>query len=324
MARWQNNRVDGLVNAVETVLMFAHRNLLRTRPITINMGRPITGGGGSYVPRTNATTLWAFLMGAIMNLSCFNWIQIIKKNDLPANAKLIAFYLSTFMNAEQDIAWPAQSRISHETGLTTPTVRKYLKYLEENGWLIIKKSVHHVSTGRQNYYHNEYLINIPQRVISLLSDQSRGKTGDEQGVSSSLPEGKELSPNNNRNNKVSNNKESKKEFSDNDFLVAEYIFSLIKHLNPSHRKPNFESWAKTIRLMCERDERSHEEIKELFEWANNHHFWQSNILSPGKLREQWDKLTIQQQQKPAANKPKTYDDYMAILEDENRRLSNNG
>lgn len=135
----------------------------------------------------------------MMDLTCFNWIQLIKKTDLPSNAKLLAFYLSTFMNAEHDIAWPSQSRISSETGLTEPTVRKYLKFLDEKGWLVTRKKARVISSGSQNYHHNEYLINIPeQRVSSLLSDMSRGKIDTDQRVNSQRSEGKELTTNNNR------------------------------------------------------------------------------------------------------------------------------
>ena len=141
----------------------------------------------------------------MLDLSSFNWVQLIKKSDLPSNAKLIGFYLATFMNAEHNIAWPSQRRISSETGLTEPTVRKYLSVLESEDWLLVRKKAHHVDTGVQHYLHNEYLINVPQRVISLLSDQSRGKTGDEQRVNSSRAEGKELTPNNNKNNNINNN-----------------------------------------------------------------------------------------------------------------------
>lgn len=143
-----------------------------------------------------------------LDQSCFSWVQLIKKSDLPSNSKLLAFYLSTYMNSENSIAWPSQSKISSETGLTEPTVRKYLKVLEFDEWLIIKKRSRSVSSGAQNYAHNVYKINIPQRVISLLSDMSRGKTGDEQRVNSQLAEGKELTTNNNVNNNVNNNGES--------------------------------------------------------------------------------------------------------------------
>lgn len=138
-----------------------------------------------------------------MDLTYFNWIQLIKKAPLPSQAKLIAFYLSTFMNAEHDIAWPAQSRISQETGLSEPTVRKYLQVLESNNWLISRKKVRAISHGAQNYYHNEYLINVPeQRVRALLSDIEQRiislPSGGEQRVKQKGAEGNGVTPNNNR------------------------------------------------------------------------------------------------------------------------------
>ncbi len=77
--------------------------------------------------------------------------------------------------------------------------------------------------------------------------------------------------------------------------TAEFIFNLILTLNPKHRAPNLDTWANDIRLMCERDGRTTDEIRALFEWANKHHFWKTNILSPATLRKQWDKLVIQRQ-----------------------------
>ena len=44
--------------------------------------------------------------------------------------------------------------------------------------------------------------------------------------------------------------------------------------------------------MRERDRRTHREICELFSWAQDDEFWKANVLSPSKLREKWDQLTI--------------------------------
>jgi hypothetical protein len=78
-----------------------------------------------------------------------------------------------------------------------------------------------------------------------------------------------------------------------DLETSRFIFNLIRTLNPKHREPNFKSWANDIRLMRECDRRTDEEIRALFEWANQDHFWRTNILSPAKLRKQWDVLVIQ-------------------------------
>ena len=111
--------------------------------------------------------------------------------------------------------------------------------------------------------------------------------------------------NNNINNTTKNNntsssgknfqprtKAKKNVFSDDDLKAAEWIFHLIRKLNPSFKEPKFESWANDIRLMRERDNRTHKDICELFKWANQDRFWSVNILSPATLRAKWDQLSM--------------------------------
>lgn len=82
-------------------------------------------------------------------------------------------------------------------------------------------------------------------------------------------------------------------FTEDDAKAASWMFACIKALNPNHRQPNLDSWANDVRLMRERDKRSLEQIRSTFTWANNHSFWQQNILSPSKLREKFDNLLVQ-------------------------------
>jgi len=99
-----------------------------------------------------------------LDFSCFNWVQLVKKADIPKSAKYFCLYLSTFMNHENDIAWPSQSRITHETGLDIKTLRKATQWLEENEWLVVKRKSHvvHNSHNKQN----EYSIGIPSYIVS--------------------------------------------------------------------------------------------------------------------------------------------------------------
>ena len=82
-------------------------------------------------------------------------------------------------------------------------------------------------------------------------------------------------------------------YSDDDLSLANWIFSKIREMNPEHKQPKLDTWAKSIRLMRESDGRSLQQVRELFAWANEHSFWNDKILSPNKLREKWDQLTIQ-------------------------------
>jgi len=77
-----------------------------------------------------------------------------------------------------------------------------------------------------------------------------------------------------------------------DERCARWLYSELLKTAPKAREPNFTAWAKEVRLMRERDDRTHAEICELFRWAHKDHFWCANILSPAKLREKWDQLSI--------------------------------
>ncbi len=94
---------------------------------------------------------------------------------------------------------------------------------------------------------------------------------------------------------------TRKKYSDDDMKTSVFIFSKIQQLNPDQKQPNLDKWANTIRIMTERDNRSHLQIRELFTWANQDGFWQGNILSPDKLRKQWDTLTIKKNNRGNGN-----------------------
>ncbi|MEM8171510.1 helix-turn-helix domain-containing protein [Morganella morganii] len=58
------------------------------------------------------------------------------------------------------------------------------------------------------------------------------------------------------------------------------------------KEPSWTQWANDVRLMRGQDGRTHRQICEMFGRVNRDSFWCRNILSPGKLREQWDKLSL--------------------------------
>lgn len=58
------------------------------------------------------------------------------------------------------------------------------------------------------------------------------------------------------------------------------------------KEPNWVSWANEVRLMCTQDNRNHRQICELYRRVNRDPFWCKNILSPSKLREKWDELSL--------------------------------
>ncbi|MGG4729626.1 MULTISPECIES: replication protein [Proteus] len=81
-----------------------------------------------------------------------------------------------------------------------------------------------------------------------------------------------------------------------DLKAAQWIYSQVLIVSPSTKEPNWSTWANDVRLMRQLDGHTHQDICRMFKWANRDSFWCSNVLSPAKLREKWDTLTIQSQQ----------------------------
>ncbi|HCB2205696.1 TPA: replication protein [Citrobacter farmeri] len=91
-----------------------------------------------------------------------------------------------------------------------------------------------------------------------------------------------------------------------DLRCAEWLFNMVQSISPSAKKPNYAGWANDIRLMRERDGRTHYEIAALFKWACNDKFWKGNVLCPATLRDKWTQLDIKrnkQQTGEVAAKP---------------------
>lgn len=83
-----------------------------------------------------------------------------------------------------------------------------------------------------------------------------------------------------------------------DLDTAGWIFERVQRINPTAKQPKWAEWANDIRLMREVDSRSDSEIRQLFDFASKHGFWCKNVLSPSKLRVQWDRLYVERANKP--------------------------
>lgn len=94
-----------------------------------------------------------------------------------------------------------------------------------------------------------------------------------------------------------------------DLRCAEWLFNVVQSISSSARKPNYAAWANDIRLMRERDHRTHYEIAVLFKWACDDKFWKGNVLCPSTLRDKWTQLDIKRNKQltgeaaPAGSKP---------------------
>ncbi len=88
-------------------------------------------------------------------------------------------------------------------------------------------------------------------------------------------------------------------FATEDMQAARHLWDRITRTAGKHHDPNFEKWADTIRMIRTIDGKDIAEINRMIDFAHDHDFWKSNILSPEKLRKHW--LRLQAESKPKAN-----------------------
>jgi len=88
----------------------------------------------------------------------------------------------------------------------------------------------------------------------------------------------------------------------NEYKLAAYLFNHIKKNNPKAKEPNYQSWCKQFDSILRIDERDLEEVKKVIQFALTDSFWYKNILSPEKLRKQYDRLVTQMNEKKSSPK----------------------
>jgi len=185
---------------------------------------------------------------------------------VPSSEKLVLLCLADCHNADTGQCNPSVNYICKKTSLDRKTILKSLKLLNDKNWL---------SRTKVEGSSNQYFLAIGGSPLTAL--------GEGDISSKAVP---------NLGHKPKTKPKKNLRWEDGDLETAESIYNLLLALNPKHKKPSLEAWANTIRLMRESDGHTHNDIMNLFRFANSDSFWKSNILSPAKLREKWDVLTI--------------------------------
>ena len=250
--------------------------------------------------------------------------------DLPDHAtKLVLLRLADSANDETGECWPSLKHIQDKCNIKSKnTIRRALEILEQLGLVVVIKRK---LTATQNTS-NLYRLNIKKILnpsfelggsnseLEGSNSELGGSNSELGGSNSELGGGSNSEPRTNNsfepiNESISTSgkdfppaQKGKRKFiyTDDDLRAANWIFGLIKNLSPNVKTPDFASWANEIRLMRERDGRSHKDICELFKWANQNEFWASNILSPAKLREKWDQLEIKRNASPNVKRKESF------------------
>lgn len=187
------------------------------------------------------------------------------------------------------MCWPAVETIAQDAGVTDRTVRRAIRRLVLAGMLQIEPQ--RDRRGLDAPHHYKVLPPIPRKQADTnasLGGQKRPFNPDKNDPPTLTQTPDKQEP----LEQDPSNKTRKLRFDEADRLTAVWMFSLIQTLDSTTKQPDLDKWAGDVRLMRERDQRTDAEIRAAFQWANADGFWQSNILSPGKLREKFGTLSL--------------------------------
>lgn len=90
--------------------------------------------------------------------------------------------------------------------------------------------------------------------------------------------------------------------------------------NGSRRPAVNDKWLSDMERLHKIDERSWEQITKAIEWCQADDFWRGNILSPAKLRKQYDQLRLAAQRSTKQSKFSKTMDWLNNLENETKEL----
>lgn len=253
-----------------------------------------------------------------MSIAVLTWAW---KQPLPPTDKYLLLAFADHANDEDFTCYPSLTHLSKKTGFDRSTVWKISERLIAIG-AITRVGFHRSGTTMYRVNSGSCLTPLVARGNQLPSatgvvahgNQAScpGQTGvvavgnPESSVEPSVNRHRTVSRNNTASATVTEKAQKwmvrtakgKKQGTPEDLQLAHAMFTAIRIVNPTAKEPNWPEWANDIRLLRELDQRTHDEIRALFAWANTHHFWAANILSPRKLRAQWDTLTAQRNRKP--------------------------
>jgi len=222
----------------------------------------------------------------------FLWERaMILQPDIQPTTKHVLLTLAVFMD-EKATCFPSVSLLSERTGLSRRCVCEHLEKANKAGWIKTSLAGH----NEKGWKRHKYLAVMPNKVVTQdnhvnteggYSDAEGGYSNDIKVVTQG------------HTNTIVNTTNNTTIFSQNsdELRLAELLYALLLKINPGHKKPNLQTWAKHIDLAIRVDKRMPDEIEKVMRWALADSFWQGNIQSTKKLRKQFDALTIKMRQK---------------------------
>lgn len=190
-------------------------------------------------------------------------------------------HLTSVRGIAQGVGWYEGARWKEPN---PKTITSILKWMEQQGMITITRG-----KGNRQYT----LITLENWGVyqSKKSEGNTKHTGSKQET--------DINKNDKNDKELNTSRRKQREYEESSpyMKMAKYFLQKIREWKPDYVfRGNMHTWADHFRKIHELDKRSKESIKEVIDWATSDDFWQANILSPAKLRKQFDSLQARMNQ----------------------------
>ena len=217
------------------------------------------------VPRVYLEMLGDFNTAAFLNQLIF-WSDKTKRSD--------GYFYKTYTEWNDELL------------LSEYQVRRSAKLLKEKGFIDTKLKK---ANGSPTLHYKVNMDKLSESILKKLKNRNQTNLSNHSEVSlDSLTVDDTVDE-----QTVDNTSRSKLKFETHHLKLAELLYKQIQNNLPNYKEPDLEKWANEFRLIMERDKREGKEIQDLIIKSQNDDFWKKNILSPSKLRKQYDRLVIE-------------------------------
>ena len=209
------------------------------------------------------------------------WIpkEIWLNKDLTIMEKLFLVEIDSLDNDKGCFA--SNAHFSEFFGITKGRCTQIIKSLEKKGLVTIKLEREGKNVSKRIIKVVRKLNTLVSKLNTPLSETKHPYLENDEGSNTS------------NSNTDSITSRSKLKFETHHLKLAELLYKQIQNNSPKYPEPDLEKWANEFRLMMERDKRDGKEIQDLIIKTQSDNFWKKNILSPGKLRKQYDRLVME-------------------------------
>jgi len=213
------------------------------------------------------------------------WIpkEIWLNKDLTLMEKLFLVEIDSLDNDKGCFA--SNAHFAEFFGITKGRCTQIIKSLEKKGLVTIKLE-------REGKNVSKRIIKVARKLNTLVSKLNTPLSETKHPYLEN-DEGSNTITSNTINNTVNKTSRTKLKLETHHLKLAELLYKQIQNNLPNFKEPNLEMWANEFRLIMERDKRDGKEIQNLIIKSQSDDFWKKNILSPSKLRKQYDRLVIE-------------------------------